>query len=130
MISSNMAGYTHRTTSSALIFTAYTWGNFAGPFVVRQSQAPEYTSAGIGLLVGYAVKTACHAALWAGLAWENRRRDRLWGAVVSRDRLGNGEAVDAGGNRGSEGVVTAEEARERGMRGETEWANRGFRYVL
>jgi hypothetical protein len=124
MISSNMAGYTHRTTSSALIFTAYTWGNFAGPFVVRQSQAPEYTSASIGLLVGYAVKTACHAALWAGLAWANRRRDRLFGPVVSRD------TVEEHGHAASHGVVTTEEARERGMRGETEWDNRGFRYVL
>lgn len=29
-ISSNMAGYTHRSLASALVFTAYCWGNFAG----------------------------------------------------------------------------------------------------
>ncbi|KAI6900132.1 MFS general substrate transporter [Hortaea werneckii] len=62
-ISSNMGGYTHRAMANAFVFTAYCWGNFAGPFVVKPSQAPEYTSATIGLLVGYAIKTVCHLSL-------------------------------------------------------------------
>jgi len=62
-VSSNMAGYTHRAIASALVFTAYCWGNFAGPFVVKQSEAPTFRSATIGLLVGYAIKMGCHLAL-------------------------------------------------------------------
>jgi hypothetical protein len=62
-INSNMAGYTHRSLASALVFTAYCWGNFAGPFVVKPSQAPNYIGATIGLLVGYAIKFVCHLAL-------------------------------------------------------------------
>ncbi|AEO67842.1 uncharacterized protein THITE_2129674 [Thermothielavioides terrestris NRRL 8126] len=62
-ISSNMAGYTHRSLASALVFTAYCWGNFAGPFVVKESDAPRYEGAAIGLLVGYAIKLGCHLAL-------------------------------------------------------------------
>ncbi|KAJ3571535.1 hypothetical protein NPX13_g5341 [Xylaria arbuscula] len=62
-VSSNMAGYTHRSFASALIFTAYCWGNFAGPFVVKQSEAPAYTGALIGLLVGYSIKFVCHLLL-------------------------------------------------------------------
>lgn len=58
-----MAGYTHRSFASALTFTAYCWGNFAGPFVVEPSQAPEYRGATIGLLVGYAIKFGCHLLL-------------------------------------------------------------------
>jgi sugar phosphate permease len=109
MVSSNMAGYSHRASASALVFTAYCWGNFAGPFVVKQSQAPEFTSAGWGLLGGYAAKTVCHGLLLGGLWWSNRRRDRRYGVV---DEVGR------------------ERAREAGMRGETEWQNKDFRYVL
>lgn len=43
--------------------TAYCWGNFAGPFVVKQSEAPDFPSATIGLLVGYAIKLVCHLCL-------------------------------------------------------------------
>jgi hypothetical protein len=28
--------------------SAYCWGNFAGPFVVKQSEAPDYPSATFG----------------------------------------------------------------------------------
>lgn len=62
-LSSNMAGYTHRSLASALVFTAYCWGNFAGPFVVDAKEAPRYEGATIGLLVGYSIKTGCHLAL-------------------------------------------------------------------
>lgn len=43
--------------------TAYCWGNFAGPFVVKASEAPNYPSATAGLLAGYAIKTGCHLGL-------------------------------------------------------------------
>ena len=43
--------------------TAYCWGNFAGPFVVKESEAPDYRGATIGLLVGYAIKAGCHLIL-------------------------------------------------------------------
>lgn len=62
-ISSNMAGYTHRSLASALVFSAYCWGNFAGPFVVKQSEAPNYPTATAGLLAGYAIKLGCHLLL-------------------------------------------------------------------
>ena len=67
-ISSNMGGYTHRSIASAVVFTAYCWGNFAGPFVVRQSEAPTFPTATIGLLTGYSIKAACHLAL-LGTYW-------------------------------------------------------------
>ena len=43
--------------------TAYCWGGFAGPFVVKASEAPDYPSATVGLLVGYTIKLVCHVAL-------------------------------------------------------------------
>ncbi|CEL04560.1 Putative Major facilitator superfamily transporter [Aspergillus calidoustus] len=105
-ISSNMAGYTHRSLASAMVFTAYCWGNFAGPFVVNQSEAPHFTGATIGLLVGYAIKLGCHLLLLAYMFSINRSRDKLYGPA-------NKEASD-----------------EAGMRDLTEFENRDFRYVL
>ncbi|KAK1765491.1 MFS transporter [Phialemonium atrogriseum] len=105
-ISSNMAGYTHRSFASALIFTAYCWGNFAGPFVVKPSEAPYYRGATIGLLVGYAIKLGCHLLLLVYMFTANRRRDRVYGPP-------NKESSD-----------------EAGMQDKTEFENKDFRYVL
>ncbi|KAF2023465.1 MFS general substrate transporter [Setomelanomma holmii] len=105
-VSSNMAGYTHRSLASALVFTAYCWGNFAGPFVVKASQAPRYEGATIGLLVGYAIKTGCHLGLLAYMFIVNRRRDRVYGPA---NKAASNEA---------------------GMRDCTEFENKDFRYVL
>lgn len=57
-----------KTNTSLIIIltifsTAYCWGNFAGPFVVKKSEAPHFTTATIGLLVGYSIKFACHLLL-------------------------------------------------------------------
>ncbi|KAI0415516.1 major facilitator superfamily domain-containing protein [Xylaria grammica] len=105
-ISSNMAGYTHRSFASALVFTAYCWGNFAGPFVVKKSEAPTYTGATIGLLVGYGIKFVCHLALLVYMLSVNRYRNKTYGPQ-------NKEASD-----------------EAGMNDQTEFQNKDFRYVL
>ena len=105
-ISSNMAGYTHRSIASAMVFTAYCWGNFVGPFVVRASEAPNYPTATIGLLVGYSIKLGCHLLLLLYLFWSNKSRDRKYG-------LPNKEASN-----------------EAGMQDKTEFENMDFRYVL
>ncbi|KAF2643170.1 MFS general substrate transporter [Massarina eburnea CBS 473.64] len=105
-ISSNMAGYTHRGMASAMIFTAYCWGNFAGPFVVKQSQAPRYEGATIGLLVGYMIKLVCHLGLLLYMFLSNKHRDREYGPA------GKGRSDEAG------------------MHDLTEFQNKDFRYVL
>ncbi|KAL4876245.1 major facilitator superfamily domain-containing protein [Aspergillus karnatakaensis] len=105
-VSSNMAGYTHRAMANAMVFTAYCWGNFAGPFVVKPSEAPEYRGATIGLLVGYAIKTACHLGLLLYLFTTNRYRDSTYGPA---DKARSDEA---------------------GMQDKTEFENVDFRYVL
>ncbi|RYP18150.1 hypothetical protein DL765_004076 [Monosporascus sp. GIB2] len=105
-ISSNMAGYTHRSLASAMVFTAYCWGNFAGPFVVKPSQAPHFTGATIGLLVGYSIKFTCHLLLLVYMVAANKRRDKKYGPP-------NKAASD-----------------ECGMRDVTEFENKDFRYVV
>ncbi|KUL82748.1 hypothetical protein ZTR_10908 [Talaromyces verruculosus] len=104
-ITSNMAGYSHKAAASVLIFTAYCWGNFAGPFVVKPSQAPEYRGATIGLLVGYLIKMITHLLLWAYLVYMNRSRDKRYGPS---DKARSSEA---------------------GMQDKTEFENKDFRFV-
>lgn len=87
------------------VFSAYCWGNFAGPFVVRADQAPRYLGASIGLLVGYTIKLITHCMLWGYMVWFNRNRDRKYGPADQ------------------------EKSREAGMRDETEYQNLNFRYV-
>ncbi|KAI8290103.1 hypothetical protein K4K60_006850 [Colletotrichum sp. SAR11_57] len=101
-ISSNMAGYTHRSLASAMVFTAYCWGNFAGPFVVKQSEAPHFRGATIGLLVGYAIKLICHLTLLIYMYLVNRHRNKKYGEP----------------NR--------ESSKEAGMRDQTEFENKDF----
>ncbi|KAF9886281.1 hypothetical protein FE257_011894 [Aspergillus nanangensis] len=105
-ISSNMAGYTHRTMANAMVFTAYCWGNYAGPFVVKQSESPTFRGATIGLLVGYSIKTACHLALLGYMFLTNKHRDSKYGPP---DKPSSDEA---------------------GMQDKTEFENKDFRYVL
>ncbi|KAK7024732.1 MFS transporter, partial [Favolaschia claudopus] len=110
MVSSNMGGYTHRTIASAVIFTAYCFGNVAGPFVYsfrsKQSQAPFYQDATAGLLAGYTIKLVCQITLLIYMFTINKRRDNKYG----------------------EPDVAA--AKEAGMQDKTEYENKDFRYVL
>ncbi|KAK7029387.1 hypothetical protein VNI00_014641 [Paramarasmius palmivorus] len=74
-----MGGYTHKTIANALLFTAYCWGNLAGPFVVKQSEAPRFPTAMAGLLAGYTVKLVLHLILLVYLVWTNARRNKVYG---------------------------------------------------
>ncbi|KAF7328265.1 MFS general substrate transporter [Mycena venus] len=107
MVSSNMGGYTHRTIASGVIFTAYCFGNVAGPFVLltpvhkdKQSQAPFYQDATVGLLAGYTIKLVCQIALFFYAA------------------IGKYGPPDLGASK------------EAGMQDKTEYENKDFRYVL
>ena len=73
--------------------------------MVVPSQAPRYLGASIGLLVGYSIKLVTHHMLWAYMVHSNRTRDRVYGPA---DKV---------------------KANEAGMRDETEFENKDFRYV-
>lgn len=45
MISSNIAGYTKKQLTAAILFTGYCVGNIIGPQTFRDSEAPGYHSA-------------------------------------------------------------------------------------
>ncbi|OQE44584.1 hypothetical protein PENCOP_c002G08615 [Penicillium coprophilum] len=108
IVSSNIAGYTKKQVTGALLFTGYCVGNIIGPQTFKSSEAPGYHSAYIAMLAGYSVKLVCIVALYFYMYLENKRRDR---------ETMDGQEIEA------EGV-------ENGMLDKTEIDNKGFRYVL
>ncbi|KAE8384601.1 major facilitator superfamily domain-containing protein [Aspergillus alliaceus] len=108
VVSSNIAGYTKKQVTGALLFTGYCVGNIIGPQTFKSSEAPGYHSAYIAMLVGYAVKLTSITALYLYMYLENKRRDR--------------EEPNFEGEE-SNGV-------EKGMLDQTEIDNKTFRYVL
>ncbi|KAJ5653603.1 hypothetical protein N7490_000606 [Penicillium lividum] len=107
IVSSNIAGYTKKQVTGALLFTGYCVGNIIGPQTFKSSEAPGYHSAYIAMLAGYSVKLVAIVALYLYMYYENKRRDRL--------ALGDADSDD--------GV-------EAGMLDQTEIENKRFRYVL
>jgi ACS family allantoate permease-like MFS transporter len=55
LISTNVAGYTKKTTVAALFMIAYCVGNIIGPQTFRTKDAPRYVPGEIGILVCYGV---------------------------------------------------------------------------
>ncbi|KAF3763629.1 hypothetical protein M406DRAFT_64552 [Cryphonectria parasitica EP155] len=105
MVSSNVAGYTKKQLTGAILFTGYCVGNIIGPQTFISSEAPGYHSAYIAMLVGYAVKLAMVVVLYIYMARSNKARDA------------------AGHTDGAAAI-------EMGMHDQTELDNPGFRYTL
>ncbi|KAL5360571.1 major facilitator superfamily domain-containing protein [Aspergillus floccosus] len=110
IVSSNIAGYTKKQVTGALLFTGYCVGNIIGPQTFQSSEAPRYHSAYIAMLVGYAVKLTAITILYIYMYRENKRRDR--DALSANENEGVGDGV------------------ENGMHDQTELENKHFRYVL
>ncbi|KAI1628238.1 MFS transporter [Exophiala viscosa] len=112
MVSSNVAGYTKKQLTAAILFTGYCVGNIIGPQTFKSSEAPGYHSAYIAMLIGYVIKLVAVVVLYIYMYLANKKRDR--------------EAAAAG-------VVDADEEKEAielGMHDVTELDNKGFRYTL
>ena len=77
LISSNIAGYTKKTTVGACYLIAYCAGNIIGPQTFRPKDKPRYIPAEITIIVCYAV---CLVDL-AFIAWYYRRMNKKNEAV-------------------------------------------------
>ncbi|KAI0480887.1 MFS general substrate transporter [Xylariaceae sp. FL0804] len=113
MVSSNIAGYTKKQLTGAILFIGYCVGNIIGPQTFIESEAPLYTSAYVALLIGYTIKTVMVVVLWVYMWMVNKKRDRE--AAISGSHLTDEQE---------------REAIEKGMQDMTELDNKGFRYVL
>ncbi|KIV90724.1 hypothetical protein PV10_05350 [Exophiala mesophila] len=111
MISSNVAGFTKKAVSSAMVFVAYCAGNLAGPFLFIPSEAPLYPSGFLATTICFAMAALLMGTLRVLYTCENRRRDRL----------------QTEGGRHDQGVEAAEQL---SLTNQTDKENLGFRYVL
>ncbi|EJT98412.1 MFS allantoate transporter [Dacryopinax primogenitus] len=75
LVSSNVAGYTKKTTVSALYLIAYCVGNLIGPQIFQTKDAPRYTPALITIVVCWILCIILLLVIWFVNARENRRRD-------------------------------------------------------
>lgn len=93
LISSNVAGYTKKTTTAAMYLIAYCVGNIIGPQTFRPSDAPRYVSAEVTILVCYC---AC-LLIMAFLYWWSRVQNSKKAAIRARpgyEKLENQEWLD------------------------------------
>ncbi|BGP46277.1 hypothetical protein JCM10450v2_002119 [Rhodotorula kratochvilovae] len=79
MVSSNVGGFTKRSITSAMVFTAYCAGNMAGPQFIYVDEAPRYQSGAYAMMAGYIAKLVAHCILWAVMYLSNESRDRNLG---------------------------------------------------
>jgi len=112
MVSSNVAGYTKKQLTGAVLFTGYCVGNIIGPQTFIAKEAPGYHSAYIAMLVGYSVKLLMVVILYIYMYRVNKARDA---EHIARGELSEEEE---------------REAIEKGMLDMTEIDNKGFRYIL
>lgn len=94
--------------------------------MVKQSEAPHFQSATIGLLVGYAIKLICHLLLLGKFSAPQTRRIQSLNTNASKVYM-----FLMNRHRDREyGPADKEASDEAGMRDHTEFENKDFRYVL
>ncbi|KAF2113930.1 allantoin permease [Lophiotrema nucula] len=106
LLTTNIAGHTKRSTANGLWFVFYAAGNIAGANIFFAREAPRYFSALTGLITCYCGMFVVSLFLMQWMHWDNKRRDKKWGA---------GED---------------ETAIEEGFKDQTDGENKHFRYAL
>ncbi|KAJ5557367.1 hypothetical protein N7513_002956 [Penicillium frequentans] len=80
LISSNVAGFTKKSTVSAMMFIAYCVGNIVGPQFFLPEEKPSYPTGIKAAMSGLILGIFFLICLYVFYVWENRRRDRLYGS--------------------------------------------------
>ncbi|CAI7593544.1 unnamed protein product [Penicillium crustosum] len=77
MITSNTAGFTKKSTVTAIVFIAYCAGNIVGPQIMFAREAPSYSSGFAGMVVCFACSAILSMLLRFYCIWENKKRDNI-----------------------------------------------------
>ncbi|PON29927.1 major facilitator superfamily transporter [Trichoderma gamsii] len=93
LISTNVAGWTKKTTVAAMYLVAYCVGNIIGPQTFRPKDAPEYRPGEITILVCWALCIVDLVFIWAYYRRQNAKK-RLVRADPSYTRIENQEFLD------------------------------------
>ncbi|KAJ5921220.1 hypothetical protein N7466_009546 [Penicillium verhagenii] len=114
IIASNVAGYTKRTTVTAVMFIGNCAGNITGPFLFFADEAPGYKSAWIGIMTSLGIAFVAILLLRQLYYFKNQHRDSQQTTKIdpeSRTTIDTGEDVAPD-------------------KDETDWENPRFRYYL
>ncbi|KAG5814141.1 hypothetical protein H9Q71_003403 [Fusarium xylarioides] len=92
MLSSNIAGFTKKSTASVMMFLGYCLGQFTGPQFFITHEAPQYQTAFRGFYSSVSAMIVLEIVLLIYLKYQNHRRGRrevqeICNANVSRDDL-------------------------------------------
>ncbi|KAI0485110.1 major facilitator superfamily domain-containing protein [Xylariaceae sp. FL0804] len=75
LLSTNIAGSTKRSVASGWVFVCYCVGQIVGPQCFKSSEAPEYPSGIVAMLVGFILNLVLNQILRYLYARENKKRD-------------------------------------------------------
>ncbi|KAI9372628.1 hypothetical protein BJX61DRAFT_542567 [Aspergillus egyptiacus] len=109
LISSNVAGFTKRSVTSALMFVAYCVVNIVGPQLFLDSEEPGYPTGMKAAISGLSLGAFFLVCLLVYYLGENRRRDRVYGSPEQ---------------------LTEEEERAQGLSNKTDLEIESFRKVF
>ncbi|GAM38105.1 hypothetical protein TCE0_033r08580 [Talaromyces pinophilus] len=85
LITANTAGSTKRSVVNALFFVSYCAGNIVGPFAFKPSEAPEYTSGIIAMLVSYCAEIVLMLAFAAYMMYLNKKKEESLDTGLGQD---------------------------------------------
>ncbi|KUL85046.1 hypothetical protein ZTR_07774 [Talaromyces verruculosus] len=78
LITSNVGGFTKKSTVSAMLFIAYCVGNIVGPQFYLASEEPTYETGMRSAIAGLSLGICSLVGLYMYYSWENKRRDRVY----------------------------------------------------
>ncbi|KAK3671796.1 Allantoate permease [Recurvomyces mirabilis] len=105
LISSNIAGYTKKTTVAALYLIAYCVGNIIGPQTFRPKDAPRYVPAEVTIIACWCACLVVMAFIYVWCRRQNAQKARLR-ADPSYTKLENQEWLDLTDKENPEFVYT------------------------
>ncbi|EHK21774.1 uncharacterized protein TRIVIDRAFT_151831 [Trichoderma virens Gv29-8] len=110
LVSSNVGGFTKKTTANAMLFIAYCVGNILGPQFYKTKEAPSYPTGIRSSLTGFVLGAFFLAALRVYLPWINSRRERATAQASTQE-------------------MSVTDIIEEHMSDRTDWQRPDFRYV-
>ncbi|KAJ6263857.1 mfs allantoate transporter [Drechslerella dactyloides] len=93
LVSSNVAGYTKKTTFGAIYFVGYCIGNIIGPQIFRPKDAPRYQPAVITILVCWTLSLLDAVFIWWWYRRLNKKKAELR-AAAGYQKVENQEWLD------------------------------------
>ncbi|KAF2457743.1 putative MFS allantoate transporter [Lineolata rhizophorae] len=105
LISSNVAGYTKKTTVAAMYLVAYCVGNIIGPQTFRADEAPRYVSGEVTIIVCWSLCVLDIVFIWWYCRHMNRKKEAIRNAP-GYVKLENQEWLDLTDRENPEFVYT------------------------